>query len=483
MASLFGRAATLIHPGSFDSTKHYYPKVLNAQLHPLVSFFKNMRNSQIAKRYCHLNPQVCQKSLMDILSYHPRYIPWAGSDLFHVTTANGIRRMVIIETNSCPSGQKSMPLFNEHQEQGGYHELLNYTFKSYINVKRGLSAGRAAVVYDKNPMENSGYAVAMADMLQEDVFLVEFYDNDPDPSVRFTDGVMEVRDHNGHWHPIRLAFRYVTQRPWNRIPLHTKTLIMNPIIACLAGGRNKMVAAKAYDVFNAEIGEAGLRIRTPETISDIEKNEIPLWVKKFSGHAVIKVPYSNAGQGVYTITNEQEIEDFMNCEHQYNQFIVQSLIGNAHWSTKTSQGKYYHIGTVPNHRNQIYVVDIRMMVSSGPAGFRPLAIYSRRTKTPLVEHLDNGKPSWDMLGTNLSYKNEDGTWGTDTTRLLLMDRKDFNMQGVGLDDLIDAYIQTVLSVTAIDKMAKALINQKGKFRKKLFKSLNHDRALLDEIVL
>ena len=33
---------------------------------------------------------------------------------------------------------------------------------------------------------------------------------------------------------------------------------------------------------------------------------------------------------------------------------------------------------------------------------------------------------------------------SDTNRLVLMDRRDFNKLGVGLDDMIEAYIQTVL---------------------------------------
>jgi len=88
-----------------------------------------------------------------------------------------------------------------------------------------------------------------------------------------------------------------------------------------------------------------------------------------------------------------------------------------------------------------------------------------------------------MLGTNLSFKNEDGTWNSDTNRLLLMDRRDFNRLGVGLDDLIEAYIQTVLSTVAIDKMARTLTNKQGKFRMRLFKSLNNDATLIDEIKL
>ncbi|MEZ4429939.1 MAG: hypothetical protein R3A51_19855 [Nannocystaceae bacterium] len=87
-----------------------------------------------------------------------------------------------------------------------------------------------------------------------------------------------------------------------------------------------------------------------------------------------------------------------------------------------------------------------------------------------------------MLGTNLSIKNEDGSWGSDTNRLLLMDRRDFNKLGLGLDDLIEAFIQTVLSVTAIDRLARSLVTRKGRFRSKLFRSLNDDAALLREIV-
>ena len=90
--------------------------------------------------------------------------------------------------------------------------------------------------------------------------------------------------------------------------------------------------------------------------------------------------------------------------------------------------------------------------------------------------------SWDMLGTNLSSKASDGSWLSDTNRLILMDRRDFNKLGVGLDDLIEAYIQTVLSTVAIDKMAQTLVNKQGKFKMRLFKSLNNDISLIDEFI-
>ena len=161
---------------------------------------------------------------------------------------------------------------------------------------------------------------------------------------------MNVRDAEGNWFPIRACFRYVTQKPWNRFPIHTKTIVLNNIVACLAGGRNKMMADRAYDFFNHELEDTGLNIRVPETIRNVSKSEIPLWIDSMGGHAVLKVPYSNAGQGVYTITNERELKEFMDKDHHYDKFIVQSLVGNASWSSTSKNGKFYHVGTVISNK-------------------------------------------------------------------------------------------------------------------------------------
>ena len=94
-----------------------------------------------------------------------------------------------------------------------------------------------------------------------------------------------------------------------------------------------MIADKAYEFFNNELSASasGLCIRTPETVRDVSKSEIPLWVQSMGGHAVIKVPYSNAGQGVFTLTSAEELRAFMDEDHHYDKFIVQSLVGNANW--------------------------------------------------------------------------------------------------------------------------------------------------------
>ena len=119
--------------------------------------------------------------------------------------------MIIIETNSCPSGQKSMPLISEKNEENGYLTLIKKTFKPYLDELKTqgklMDTGYLAVVYvlfdnqdtlflffsfffifivktksiwklkryDKNEMEASGYASVIAGVFKEDVGYLFFF--------------------------------------------------------------------------------------------------------------------------------------------------------------------------------------------------------------------------------------------------------------------------------------------------------------------
>ncbi|MCB0421680.1 MAG: hypothetical protein KDD61_11835 [Bdellovibrionales bacterium] len=472
------RKIELFEPNNFEAERHFYPKALNSQLHAMVSHFFNLDHERIIQRYVHLNPKVQPEVLKNLLTYQSKYFFWGGSDLFYVTTQQGNRKMVVLETNSCPSGQKSMPPRTDDDEHRGYKYLIERSFLPLLKKKR-LPKGALAVIYDKNYMEVSGYASTLADLTQEEVYLIPHFHGE-NQHLSSREDVLTVRLESGEHIPIRAAIRYVTQKPWNRLPVTSKTFIYNSTLVCLSGGRNKLVANKAYELFNSELSGSGLKIHVPETIKDVSKLEIPLWVQKFGGKAVIKIPYSNAGQGVFTITHPEELDRFMEQDHPYDQFIVQSLIGHYNWSSVSDHGRYFHVGTVPNKKGNIFIADIRMMIYSSPEGFFPCATYARRARKPLEPKM--GDNSWEVLGTNLSKKVAENQWDSETSRLMLMDRKDFNALGIGIDDLIEAYIQTVLTVIAIDKMAQNLINKKGQFRMKLFRSLDHDEALLREIM-
>ncbi len=469
----------IVNPGDFTPTQHYYQKVVNAHIHPLLKYFLGLNQEQVVSRYCHLNPQAHPGRLMEYLKYKAKYLRWAGADLFYVTTAKGMNKTVVVEVNSCPSGQKSMPLRDEDNEAGGYELVIKNSFLSKLKGKR-LVDGALGVIYDKNFMEASGYAATIADLTGEKVYLIPFYQKSWRENCRYEKKVLQVKQ-GDEWISIRAAFRYVTQKPWNRIPVDCKTLIFNPVVACLAGGRNKLIAAKAYEWFNSEIASSGLKINVPHTIYDVAKMEIPLLIQSLGGRGVVKIPYSNAGQGVFTITNQAELDRFMEMEENYDQYIVQSLIGNASWSSVSPEGALYHVGTMPNKKNKIYVADTRFMVCSGAEGFKAVSLYARKAASPLADELDDSADSWQMLGTNLSQKLGEDQWGSDTDRLMLMDTRDFNKLGIGIDQLIEGYVQTVLSVIAIDRFAAQLINDKGRLKRKLFRSINKDDSFASEI--
>lgn len=210
------RFARKVTADNFEPTEHYYPKVLNAEQHPMVSNFFHLTLKRIAERYSHLHPNVDKNVLIQVLKQPPSHLRWSGADLFVTTTSQGQRKLTVIETNTCPSGQKSMPRSDSKLNEGfGYQTLIRNTFKPMLNdLPPELYSGALAVVYDKNKMEASGYAHAMADVFREDVYMVEFYNDDKDPPVRFDkDGVMSIRDENGKWLKVRAAFRYVTQNP------------------------------------------------------------------------------------------------------------------------------------------------------------------------------------------------------------------------------------------------------------------------------
>lgn len=485
-------AQCVLKEDAFKPESHFYPQVLETRIHPLVRRFFQMGNERIVNRYKQMNPTVDVNTLKMCLAYKTKHFKYAGCDLFKVTNTQGKRQMIIIETNSCPSGQKSMPLISESQVCGGYKTIVESILDDLMVTDK--QNGDLAVIYDKNLMEASAYCSVLAKLTGEKVWFVEYYDQDEselanNANVEWrSNGYMYVKDKENEWHQVRACIRYVTQRPWNRLPLNSKTVVINPIIACLAGGRNKIMAAHAYEMLNEDLAESGLKIRIPTTRLNVTKQEIPELVRRMGGHAVIKEPYGNCGVGVYTITNKRELNEFMSTSHHYDRFIIQSLVGHSSWAKNTAElvdtNEFYHMGTISNQDNEIFAYDLRMVVTANKRGFLPVSINGRRARKPLVNDLgllDENTSSWDMLGTNLSIKLDKNVWDTESKRLILMDSESFDELGVSIDDLIDGYVQTVLSIIAIDKMCVRLLDENNRFKYDLYKKLNFDDALFDEI--
>lgn len=206
------------------------------------------------------------------------------------------------------------------------------------------------------------------------------------------------------------------------------------------------------------------------------------------------MPYSNCGQGVYTVMNQQELDEFMSIDHGYDMYILQSLVANRNWSSSANPkpGQYFHVGTKPseddnaNPTGDKYVYDLRMTVTANSSGFLPVSVNFRKARKPLLDDETQIESSWDVLGTNLSVKLDKNSWDTETDRLMVLDDECIEHLMLTEDDLVDSYIQTVLSVIAIDKLCKELYDDPsgtGAFHFDRFKQMNPDYCLLNEIRL
>jgi len=500
----------VVQPSTFEPSDHFYPRALNAQIHPTVRKFLVMSNEQRIRRFCHTHAEVSYEHLMGFInSFKPKHLMWSGTDLMSVTEKEtGMSFMTVIELNTCASGQKSSPLFDENIEEGGYGKLLKRCFWPELQRRAEagmiLEEGALGVIYDKNFMEASGYAASMADVSGESVHLLPMWDEEKwgEGVTEWKDDILYIKETQT---PIRAVFRYVTQQPWKKIPVSLptghpsgtdgsvrkkSTFVCNPISACLAGGRNKMVAAKAFETFNPELDMLSVpMIRTPRTIRDVKFEEVRRWIDRMGGYGCIKIPYKNAGQGVYTITNANELDEFETQEkdNPYSLFIIQSLIANSKWSSSATAQRggstLFHNGTVPNKKGQIYVADLRLQVAGHPieGGFEPISMYARRAAKPLDDTITPESDSWSQLGTNLSVGLGNGLFASESGRLLMMDRKDFDTLGLSLDALIDAYVQACLSHVAVDRQAEWLYHGKDQFSLVFFRSVCDDAHLIEEV--
>ena len=134
------REIETFQPGDFEPTRHFYPRVLNAQLHPLVRHFLKLGPARVAERYAHLHPSTSRQAIQDLLSKPAKHFRWGGADLFLATNESGVRQVVVIETNSCPSGQKSMPLIDDADEMGSYNRLLTRTVLPRLSKNKRKSS-------------------------------------------------------------------------------------------------------------------------------------------------------------------------------------------------------------------------------------------------------------------------------------------------------------------------------------------------------
>ncbi|KRX71541.1 Chromosome transmission fidelity protein 18 -like protein [Trichinella sp. T6] len=438
--------------------EHFYPEVINAKLHPVVRELMNLSNEEIARRYCLQHPEVDHNVLLQIMKTSSKYYRWAGADLIRTVNLNGEERMAVIEMNSCPSGNKSVPFLDWGYQ--GYRRVMEHAFLPYLNDANLPAGGCLAVLYDVEKQRKESYALR-----------TEF------AAVHALDSGRRVR--------IGSFDRSVGSRA-SIVPLRDSQTVAQIAVDQQdvgdesAGGRNKLVAAKAYQRFNELHQASGLKINVPYTVTDVTLEGIQEYAVKMNHQLVVKVPYSNCGVGVFTITCEAELQRFMETAHTYDKYIVQGIISHPAWRKSGCPNQLFHVGCRPSFDpDNRYVADLRFMVCAGPAGWMPVAIYCRRAAEPLTAHCPPGR-SWDILGTNLST-GADGTSGTDTSRLILVDDRNFGDMQLGLDQLVECYVQTVLAASAVDAQCQRLLPERSRFDLSLFLELDNDKSFISEV--
>jgi len=75
----------------------------------------NLSSEQIIARYCHLHPTLNKEKLRTILAYQCQHFHWSGFN--QCNYRRRWQKILIIENNSCPSGQKPMPFLTTIKRQ------------------------------------------------------------------------------------------------------------------------------------------------------------------------------------------------------------------------------------------------------------------------------------------------------------------------------------------------------------------------------
>lgn len=70
--------ARKVNEGEFEVDKHFYPRVLNAEVHSSIETFLSLSNDRMIARHTNLNPRIKPEILKRILSYSPTHFQWAG---------------------------------------------------------------------------------------------------------------------------------------------------------------------------------------------------------------------------------------------------------------------------------------------------------------------------------------------------------------------------------------------------------------------
>lgn len=138
---------------------------------------------------------------------------------------------------------------------------------------------------------------------------------------------------------------------------------------------------------------------------------------------------------------------------------------------------------------QMYAYTVRIIACDSPTGFKTIAICCARAPAPFAKNGETAEIASDALLNKIKTVHEDdayvsniGTNPDSEQRSFYVDDAGMKGMGIGMDDVVDGFMQTVYSTLAIDNMCKKLTMEDGELNMQLLKELNPDPQLLAEVV-
>lgn len=138
-----------------------------------------------------------------------------------------------------------------------------------------------------------------------------------------------------------------------------------------------------------------------------------------------------------------------------------------------------------NLNNQLYASTVRIIACSDPSGFKMTAIRAARAARPFTSiRSEENKLLTDSIETldEDAYITNLGTTGRSESRAIIIDDAAMDALAIGIDDVVDGFMQTVFSIHAIEDMCKRFTTKDGELNLELLKELNPDPQLLAELI-
>jgi hypothetical protein len=404
---------------------------------------------------CYLNNigKNSRETLRYIMNERSRHFILAGVDLMAVENREtGERDFLLLEINSAPGFIYCTPE-NDAAEYGYkrlIHLLLDHTPKDQWDGIVHFSEGKV-------PVEDRGFFHYYREILKRDVNILGPRDLEKLSLNR--ENQLEYRGR-----PITGAIRYIHKDPWNYLAPSVKGTFINSTKVDLCGGRDKLMAERAFDsciVHNKKIVLSRPECFTAHTREELEhiilSKEFPLVVKK---------RFLNSGIGIYFILNK-DLSVLKELSDKDFPIVVQQMI-IAPGTGINSDFPWEQKGVCIEGKR--YAYDLRVVVASGPDGYKPLMVYGRRGRRPFsdLKNCGHGTEIFDDIFKVNIAKKKGSDFVFESNRLILPTDEGWEMLGITESELMAAYMESILSLYAADRFCDSY---EGRFDELLAKFL------------